>query len=205
MRTFKNLTAFVLIMVLAGISSAFAADGDKKTPKVTAKEKIGYSLYAVQNTMIFRFAFENESDENVKVSVYDEAGREVRSDVYRNESGRIAYDLSAVGQGVYTVKIKAGDFVSERKLGLGVKEAAGNFAAYVSPGLKDGHAVLACENGKGGIYISLTDSEGAILYSEHTSNTEIARKLDLNQLEAGTYNLQLTSGEKTVERIYVVK
>ena len=206
MRSIKDTIATVMAITLAIViltnGTIFAADGSDK--KVKAENQVAVGIYSVENTLKFQFAYENKTGKNLTISIYNEAGERVQKNTFGNKEGKVRYDLSDIGQGEYTVKIKAGDFRTERKIGIGV-ELPSEFNAYISSKLTNGKITLAYENAQSGAYISLTDNKGAILYSEHTTLSAAARKLNLSALEAGTYNLQLTSGDKTVEKIYTVK
>lgn len=207
MKTLKNFIAIFFAAVLA-INTAFANDGANNGKGVVAAEKFAYSLYSINQTLKFRLAFDNEAATDVSVRILDSEGSVVFVERLKGISElKRNYDLASVGKGIYTVEINAGDFKASQKVAVGgAKLSATTFNAYVSPALASGMFRVAYEGGAEGVYITVKDQKGAILYSEH--NTELdnfSRRYSIGNLPAGEYTVSVSSGSKTVEQTYMVK
>jgi hypothetical protein len=88
---------------------------------------------------------------------------------------------------------------------VGTKPVEGKFGAYLSNQLKDGKMQLAFQNASDDVYITLTDAQGTIHYSEHlVGEVNFARRYDLSRLRPGEYTMSITTGDKTVEQAYKV-
>ncbi len=80
------------------------------------------------------------------------------------------------------------------------------FSAYVSPEITDGLIKAAYEGNNEGVYLSITNKNGAVIYSERTGiQSNFTRRYDLSKLPKGKCTLQVLHGEKNIEQTYEVK
>jgi Secretion system C-terminal sorting domain len=203
----KKIARVLAIAFLATISLhlAQAEDIDPK-PGVAAANKFAYSLYAISETTKFRLIFENEQGSAVKVDVYNSAGKLVFTDRVRGATElKRNYDLSNLGVGVYTVEITNGEFKTAQRVAVGgAKLNPVAFNAYISHTLTEGSFKVAYEGGNEGVYITVRDANGILLYSEHSSTDNFARKYNLSRLRPGSYTVNVENGDKSMEQTFVV-
>jgi hypothetical protein len=201
---------FALLLTVFALSTAHANDRKPGKPaeesRVVPLEKFAYSVYARKDQLKFRLAFENTAAERVTVRIFDRQNRLVHTDVMRNQTGlKRDYNLEALGKGEYQMSIVCGEFSATNRLFVGTKPVEGKFGAYLSNQLKDGKMQLAFQNASDDVYITLTDAQGTIHYSEHlVGEVNFARRYDLSRLRPGEYTMSITTGDKTVEQAYKV-
>jgi hypothetical protein len=200
---------FALLLTVFALSTAHANDRKPGEPrdeqKVVPLEKFAYSVYALKDQLKFRLAFENTAAERVTVRIFDRQNRLVHTDVVRKQTGlKRDYNLSALGKGEYQMSILCGEFSATNRLFVGTQPVQGKFGAYLSHHLKNGKMQLAFQNAGDDVYITLTDAQGTIHYSEVVNELNFARRYDLSRLRPGEYTMSITSGDKTVEQVYKV-
>jgi hypothetical protein len=208
MKTLSSKIFAFVFFIAASINIASAKDIDPiSAGKVVAAEKFAYSLYAITETNKFRLAFENEQGSTVSVKVYDQKGTLVFTDNIKNATAlKRNYDLAELGRGVYMVEISNGDFKTSNRIAVGGAQLNPvAFNAYVSPSLAEGAFKVAYQGGSEGVYITVKDSEGVILYSERAESDNFARRYNLSGLKSGNYTVSVESGEKVVEQTYTIK
>ncbi len=214
METLKvNFAVLMLFMGVLFSNLTFAAEyptsDDDDTPKITATQKFAYNVYAYKNGLKFKVAFKNATEEVITIQIIDQKGNTIHKDVLRNqEQLNRDYNMEKIGAGIYTVKIKMGDLEAENQVALGVSDKSidKTFQAYVSPVIKEDAVQVFYKNGSQGVSISFTDDKGNIIYQENTSDDEMyAKKYNISKLKKGIYILTLTSGNRTIEKIYNVQ
>lgn len=213
MKTLKlNLTLVGVLVIMLFASSAFASatrmdDIPGSIPKIEEAQGFNYNIYAFKNALKFKLAFEGAHDEDVRVRIFDKSGNLVHKETLRNHSNiNRNYDMTRVGAGIYKVEIEMGDLKAEHKVALGVSDNTDKtFQAYMSSTIKDGAIRVFYKNGKD-VNITMRDTEGEVIYTETTNDTNMhAKKYNISALRKGTYVLTLTSGDRTIEKIYAVK
>lgn len=212
MKTVLKPVVFVFFLlalahaVLAGNDERRNEVAPEKDNKVVALDKFAYSLYAVSDKSKMRLAFENLSQEDVVVKIYNNDNALIHSERHRKTEGlKRDYIMSEIGNGSYRMDIKCGDFVASRQVSIGMTANAGPFVAHVSHVVKDGKIQVAYQNGQEGVYIALTNQNGAVLYTERTeAQSNFARRYDLSRLQPGEYTMTVICGSKTIEQTYVI-
>jgi hypothetical protein len=201
---------FALLLTVMAFTSAQATD---KTPKddqpaeeskVVALEKFAYSVYSIKDKTKFRLAFENQDAQQVVVRIFDNRNRLVHTDRLKRKTAlKRDYNLSEVGKGQYRMDIRCGEFTASNTLYVGMQPVAGKFDAYLSHSLKQGKMQIAFQNATEDVYVTLTDANGVIHYSEHlVDSPNFARRYDLSRLRPGEYTMSVTMGDKTMEQTY---
>jgi hypothetical protein len=208
MKTISLKIFALLFIVIASFNLAQAKNVDPaESPRVVAADKFAYSLYAINQTNKFRLSFVNELGSRVSVKVYDQEGALVYVDNIKNATElKRNYDLGTLGRGVYTVEISNGEFKTAERVAVGgAKLNQVAFNAYISPSLTDGAFKIAYQGGAAeGVYITVTDANGTILYSEHSESDNFARRYNLASLKPGSYSVSVASGEKSLEQTFMI-
>ncbi len=85
---------------------------------------IQYSIYSVQNSLVFRLALQNDKAKAVQLSIYNGVGDLLYTET-NNQSGATlrAYDMHLFGAGVYKVVIEAEGFKTVETVKVGVVNA----------------------------------------------------------------------------------
>lgn len=214
MKTSKVNFAVLMLLVAVLFSNTIFASNDPTSEeddavKITESEKFTYNVYAYKSALKFKVAFKNATEDLIRIQVLDQKGNVVHKDVLKNkEQLNRDYNMEQVGAGIYTVKIKMGDLETENQVALGVSDKSidKTFQAYVSPIIKDNAVRVFYKNGNQGVNISFTDAEGNTIYQESTSDNDMyAKKYNISKLKTGVYVLTLTSGDRTIEKIYNVQ
>lgn len=208
MKTISLKISALLLLLVASFNTVQAKKVDpSESPKVLAADKFAYSLYAIHQSNKFRLSFVNELGSRVSVKVFDQAGKLVYTDNIKNATElKRNYDLGQLGQGIYTVEISNGEFKTADRVAVGgAKLSATAFNAYISPNLTEGAFKVAYQGGAEGVYITVKDSKGTILYSERNESDNFARRYNLSSLQSGSYTVNVESGDKSVEQTYVIK
>lgn len=175
--------------------------------RVVPAEKFAYSLYAISETTKFRLAFENELGNNVTVKVFSPLGKLIYTDRIKQATElKRNYDLATMGRGVYSVEISNGEFKTVERVAVGgAKLNPTPFNAYISASLTNGMFKVAYQGGEEGTYITVRDSNGTLLYSEHNESDNFARKYNISSLKAGTYTVTVENDSKVLEQTFVIK
>ncbi len=175
--------------------------------RVVPAEKFAYSLYAISETTKFRLAFENELGNNVTVKVFSPLGKLIYTDRIKQATElKRNYDLATMGRGVYSVEISNGEFKTVERVAVGgAKLNPAPFNAYISASLTNGMFKVAYQGGEEGTYITVRDSNGTLLYSEHNESDNFARKYNISSLKAGTYTVTVENDSKVLEQTFVIK
>ncbi|PIY08276.1 MAG: hypothetical protein COZ18_13115 [Flexibacter sp. CG_4_10_14_3_um_filter_32_15] len=191
----KSIFAIVFAITLSftSFTSAFA-DEDNMIATVEA----------LPNSTKFVLTFDNEKQEKLKVKIYDADFKLVFSEALgKNAQIQRIYDMTAIGEGTYTVLIK-GETYNEKRT-VTVKGALkNNFIATFSPEATNKKVFASVENNKGTVKLTLTDLEGNILYEETISEENQERTLNLEKLEKGTYFLQIIGQDKSSYETYYI-
>lgn len=196
-------SAFVALAATFISTTSFAAE----PPSVKALDKFAYSAYVPQGQKKIRMAFENSTGEAISVRIYDQKNQLVYSEKLNNiDKMRRDYIFAdELAKGVYRVDLRAGEFTGSSTLGVGMVSGK-KFSAYVSPKITDGLIKVAYEGNNEGVYLSITDKNGAVIYSERTGNqSNFTRRYDLSKLPKGKYTLQVLHGEENIEQTYEVQ
>ncbi len=198
----------IALFVAVSFNNVMARNIDPTDPgRVVPAEKFAYSLYALNATTKFRLTFENELGKNVTVRVFSPLGKLLYTDRIEHATElKRNYDLAAIGRGVYRVEINNGEFYTVEQVAVGgAKLNPTPFNAYISPKLANGMFKVAYHGGEEGTYITVRDSKGTILYSEHNESDNFARRYNLSSLKAGTYTVTVENDNKVLEQTFVVK
>lgn len=192
---FNSIFAFIFALTLSftSFTSAFADE-----------DNLIAIVEAVPNTTKFILKFENEKQEKLKVKIYNSDLQLVFSEAV-GSSAQIQriYDMTEVGEGTYTVFIQGETYNEKRTVTL--KGALKNeFIATFSPEPTDKKVFAAVENNKGTLKLTLTDVEGNILYEETITEESKERTLNLQNLDRGTYFLQIVGKDKSSYETYYI-
>lgn len=196
-------SAFIALAATFISSASFAAE----PPSVKALEKFAYSAYAPQGQKKIRLAFENSTGEAISVRIYDQKNQLVYAEKLKNidQIRRDYVFAEELAKGIYRVDLRAGEFTGSSTLGVGITSGK-KFSAYVSPKITDGAIKVAYDGNSEGVYLSITDKNGAVIYSERTgTQSNFARRYDLSKLPKGKYTLQVFHGEENIEQTYEVQ
>jgi hypothetical protein len=199
---------FALVLVaLVSVQSVFAfGEVETNAGRVIASDKFAYSLYAVNNTEKFRFAFDNEEGKDVTVKIFDSKGELLFVDKVKGKTElKRDYDLSNYGKGVYLIEVASDNFKAVNKVAVNTRLESKPFVAYLSPAVKDGAIKVAYENSAEGVYINIKDGFGALVYSEiNTDMSNFSRKYNLSSLRKGSYTVEIVHGDKVVTQNYFI-
>lgn len=198
----------IVLFVAVSLNSVMARNIDPSDPgRVVPAEKFAYSLYAISETTKFRLAFENELGNNVTVKVFSPLGKLIYTDRIKQATElKRNYDLATMGRGVYSVEISNGEFKTVERVAVGgAKLNPTPFNAYISASLTNGMFKVAYQGGEEGTYITVRDSNGTLLYSEHNESDNFARKYNISSLKAGTYTVTVENDSKVLEQTFVIK
>ncbi len=211
MNTLKlKFSPIILFVALLFGQTTFASsthDGEEKLIKVTETQNFAYNVYAFRNALKFKLAFQNASEEKIVIKILDQTGKLVHKEVLKNQENlNRNYDLSKVGAGIYKVEIEMGELKAENEIAVGLSDNQldNTFQAYISPVIRQNTIRVFYKNGAD-VNISMRDAQGNIVYQDSTKDANMyAKKYDVSSLKKGTYVLSLTSGDKTIEKIYSI-
>ncbi len=195
MNSLKSIFALVFAITLSftSFTSAFA-DEDNMIATVEA----------LPNSTKFLLKFENEKQEKLKVKIYNSDLKLVFSEVIGKQAQiQRIYDMSAIGEGTYTILIE-GETYKEKRTVTVQTTLKNNFIATFSPEATNKKVFASVENNKGTVKLTLTDEEGNILYEETINEESKERVLNLQDLERGTYFLQIIGQDKTSYETYYI-
>jgi hypothetical protein len=162
------------------------------------------TVEALPNSTKFLLKFENEKQEKLKVKIYNADLKLVFSEALGSQTQiQRIYDMSAVGEGTYTVFIE-GETYNEKRTVTVKKALKNNFVANFSPEATNKKVFASIENNKGTVKLTLTDLDGHILYEETINQESKERTLNLEDLKAGTYFLQIIGQDKTSYETYYI-
>lgn len=191
----KSIFALVFAITLSftSFTSAFADE-----------DNIIASVEALPNSSKFLLTFENEKQEKLNVKIYDADFNLIFSEALGKKSKiQRLYDMTAIGEGTYTVIVK-GETYNEKRTVTVNKALKNNFIAVFSPEATNNKVFASIENNKGTVKLTFTDSEGHILYEETINTEEKERILNLENLQRGTYFLQIIGQDKTSYETYYI-
>ena len=111
--------------------------------------------------------------------------------------------MSAIGEGTYTILIEGETYKEKRT--VTVKTTLKNdFIATFSPEPTNKKVFASVENNKGTVKLTLTDEDGNILYEETINEENKERVLNLQDLDRGTYFLQIIGQDKSSYETYYI-
>jgi len=214
MKTFKVNFAVLAVLVTTLFSNlAFATNpeggDDEEKVAITSTKKFAYNVFALKNSLKFKVAFKNASEDKITVRILDTKGTLIYKDILKDQEAlNRNYDMRNIGAGIYKVQIEMGDLKAENEIAVGVSDKSidKTFQAYVSPIIKENSVRLFYKNGHEGVSISFKDEDGNTIYEENTQDDDMyAKKYNISQLKKGIYTLMLTCGDRTIEKIYKVE
>lgn len=191
---FKSAFIFVfaLLISFSSFTSAFA-DEDNMIAIVEA----------LPNSTKFILKFENEKQEKLKVKIYNSDLKLVFSESIGSKAQiQRIYDMSAIGEGTYTVLIEGETYKEKRT--VTIKGTKNNFIATFSPKATNNKVFASVENNKGTVKLTLTDTDGNILYEETINDEKLYRTINLENLDKGTYFLQIIGQDKSSYETYYI-
>lgn len=195
MNSLKSIFALVFAITLSftSFTSAFA-DEDNMIATVEA----------LPNSTKFLLKFENEKQERLKVKIYNSDLKLVFSEAIGKQAQiQRIYDMSAIGEGTYTILIEGETYKEKRT--VTVKTTLKNdFIATFSPEPTNKKVFASVENNKGTVKLTLTDEDGNILYEETINEENKERVLNLQDLDRGTYFLQIIGQDKSSYETYYI-
>lgn len=195
MNSLKSIFALVLVITLSftSFTSAFA-DEDNMIATVEA----------LPNSSKFVLTFENEKQEKLKVKIYNSDLKLVFSEAIGSKAQiQRLYDMTAIGEGTYTVFIEGETYNEKRTVTIKGK-LKNNFIATFSPEPTNKKVFAAIENNIGTVKLTLTDINGNILYEETIKEESKESTLNLEELDRGTYFLQIIGKDKTSYETYYI-
>ncbi len=191
----KTVFTFIFAITFSFISvTTFASPADE--------DDMIAIVEALPNSTKFILKFENEKEEKLKVNIYNADLKLVFSEALgKTAQIQRIYDMSNLGEGTYTVLIKGKTYKEKRT--IKVKSALkNNFNATFSPKAINKKIFASVENNKGTVKLTLTDSEGHILYEETINEENKKRTLNLQGLKKGTYFLQVIGQDNATYETY---
>ncbi len=191
---FKSAFIFVfaLLISFSSFTSAFA-DEDNMIAIVEA----------LPNSNKFILKFENDKQEKLNVKIYNSDLQLVFSEAIGSKAQiQRIYDMSAIGEGTYTVLIEGETYKEKRT--VTIKGTKNNFIATFSPKATNNKVFASVENNKGTVKLTLTDTEGNILYEETITEENKYRTLNFENLDKGTYFLQIIGQDKSSYETYTI-
>ena len=191
---FKSIFVLVLAITLSftSFTSAFA-DEDNMIAIVEA----------LPNSTKFVLKLENEKLEKLKVKIYNSDLQLVHSEAIGSKAQiQRIYDMTAIGEGTYTVFIEGKTYKEKRT--VTVKRAKNDFIATFSPKATNNKVFASVENNKGTVKLMLTNEDGIILYEETINDQNKYRTLNLENLDKGTYFLQIIGQDKSSYETYYI-
>ena len=192
---FRSVFTFVFALVISftSFTSAFADENNMIA-----------TVEALPNSNKFVLKFENEKQEQLKVKIYNSDLQLVFSEAVGKEAQiQRIYDVTAIGEGTYTVVIE-GETYKETRIVTVENELKNNFIANFSSKVTDNKVFASVKSNKGTITLMFTDSEGNILYKETISEESKQRVLNLENLDRGTYFLQVVGQDKADYKTYYI-
>jgi len=197
----------LLFVCLFSIQSAIAGVG------VDPATKFAYNVRVLKGTQKVKLAFQNEAKQKVVIKIYDETHNLVFSEIQKDtEKMSKSYDLSALGNGNYTIKIESGDFIVEEKLVVNNKREEVEslpVEVVVAPyQFKENSFVLSYSNaGEKTVYLTIKDDvTGNKVYSTALNGFHNYNQLFvLNQLPKGKYTVVASTGGLDTTRVIEVK
>ncbi len=205
----KTLSKIFVTLFIGLLSlNAFAEDGNAAYFKVATVEtdNVAYSIYAVKNAEQIKFSFERLGDANVVVKIYNAEYNLVYTDVVKNrEEGRISYNLSELGEGTYHVKVATKGFTKTHTFKVGAENFNANFAAYVSPKHEGNKVQVAFQNAFAPVAVKVYDAEGVVYHDELISKEADSKMLNLAQLTAGEYIVEVSSEGKSATKSITIE
>ena len=173
---------------------------------ISSDAKFAYSLRAVKGTNKFVLSFDNLSKEKVSIKIYDAANTLVFSETQHDvEESRERYDLSALGEGSYTVKIESGDYSFTEEIRIGQANDM-SFESTIAPDSNDTQKLrVGFANAKGSVRVVIKDASGNVVHSE-TFNHENGNQLfNMEELSAGVYSITVENSNSSHTDTYEVK
>jgi hypothetical protein len=111
----KNILIYILSLFLL-LQTSVSKAGDYAP--------IQYSIYSVQNSLVFRLALQNEEAQEVSLSIYNSAGELLYTEKNNQIGSSIkSYDMHLFGAGTYTVVIETQGFKTTETVKVGVSKA----------------------------------------------------------------------------------
>ncbi len=204
MKTLMTIFASLLISLVA-----FAGDDNTAFTKVAevAEGNIEYSIYAISNTEKIKFSFEKGENTGVTVKIYSESFDLLYSDRLSNANeGSIAYNLKELGSGTYHVKVVAKGFSKTHTFSVGKNAFENTFAPYISALKANGKVHVAFQKAFAPVSIKLYDTDGVMYHNEIVSHeTSYHEMLNLSQLSAGEYTVEVSSAGKVEREAITIK
>ncbi|WP_020532940.1 DUF3244 domain-containing protein [Flexithrix dorotheae] len=212
MKSIIGTIAKTLIFAILFSSSAavFANTNTGNDPiddkKIKESSNIQYSIYPLKNTTKIRVAYEKKGKEKVTIKIYDDKKNLIFTDIQRNNTElKRNYDLGKIGNGVYFVKIKSGEFETQHKIFVGKKQVK-TFESYLSASATNNKIRIAFQNATNPVKISITDEKGKNLYDKTLFDTENFSSLfNLAPLDKGNYTVSISSNGNVTEQSYTIK
>ncbi|MBX2843548.1 MAG: DUF3244 domain-containing protein [Flammeovirgaceae bacterium] len=212
MKSIIGTIAKTLFFAILFSSSAavFATTNSGNDPidnkKIKESSNIQYSIYPLKNSTKIRVAYEKKGKEKVTIKIYDDKKNLIFTDIQRNNTElKRNYDLGKIGNGVYFVKIKSGDFETQHKIFVG-KTQIKAFESYLSASATNNKIRIAFQNATNPVKISIIDEKGKNLYDKTLFDIENFSSLfNLTPLDKGNYTVSISSNGKVTEQNYTIK
>ncbi|WP_338792536.1 T9SS type A sorting domain-containing protein [Bernardetia sp. MNP-M8] len=189
----KSIFAVIFALTLSFNSFANAPLGENDRATI---------IKVIPNTTKFVLTFENVKQENLEVKIYDKnLGLLYSESLGKKESIERTYDLKV--NGTYTVILKGETYNEKRE--VTVKNTITNeFMADFAPKTSDNKAIATIKNNKSTVTITLTNEEGNILQEKTVTSENAKCTINLDNLEKGTYFLQVIGQDKAFYETYVI-
>ncbi|MDW7694298.1 T9SS type A sorting domain-containing protein [Flammeovirgaceae bacterium SG7u.111] len=177
----------------------------KDGEKIKATSKFAYSIYPILNSNKIRVAYEKYGKGKVSVKIFDNKMNLLYNDIQKDLNYmKRNYDMSALGNGEYIVKIVAADYTTVHRLNVGKKEAM-PFSGYLSPELTNNKLRIAYQHASKPVYVSVTNKDGKSIYSKTMKEQNFSSVFNLSTLKSGTYTVTMSSDGQTTTQEYTLK
>lgn len=204
----KNVQTFTLVLVLLFISTLSSKATNKSGTGVSSDAKFAYSLRTAKGTDKFILAFDNFTQDKVKIKIFDSENHLVFSEVQtETESARKSYDLSELTAGKYSVKIESGVYSFTEQIEIGKNAHKLDFDIIITPDIYHEQKLrVGFANAKADVKVEIQDETGTIVHSEIFTEVDNATQLfNMEFLQPGIYSITVSSNGKSMVEAFVVQ
>lgn len=189
----KSIFAVIFALTLSFNSFANSLPGENDRATI---------IKVIPNTTKFVLTFENTKQENLEVKIYDKnLGLLYSESLGKKETIERTYDLKV--NGTYTVILKGETYDEKRE--VTVKNSIINeFVADFSPKTSDNKVTTTIKNNTGLVTVTLTNEKGNILQEKIVTLENARCTVNLDNLEAGTYFLQVIGQDSAFYETYYI-
>ena len=199
----KSVNFLVLVCVFSLLSNFAIAGGG-----IDPATKFAYNVHTVKGTEKIRLAFENTSESDVTIKIFDQNNKLVFSEVQKHKKSMSKnYDLSQLGKGTYRIELISGGYKAEEKLVVGAQEEQNYpFSLVVAPYKTQNSFVVSYSNAANSVYVNVYNEKGEEVYQNALSGYHFYNQVyTLNDLPKGKYEVIVSGNGGEQKQIIDVK